>query len=57
MNEKTTKIKCEPIANALRKLGIKRGKVFIQVRRDSARVFLNGKYFGIFDFSRNTFAD
>lgn len=55
-----TKEKFVIIGTALKALGIGRkgDKVSVEKNRDAlGRVFVNGEYIGIFDFSRRTFVD
>ncbi len=45
------------IFNALHQLGVKSVKVHLEYSFQRAAVFVNGVYFGIYDFPRNTFVD
>lgn len=43
--------------NALKALGVKNARVHVENRFDRGEVYANGKYFGVFDYARNTFVD
>ena len=47
---------CEVVRTALKSLGVT-GKVRIEGSGDRVRVYVNGKYFGTFDYVRKTFVD
>lgn len=49
----------EALKNALKKLGVKRGtKVTVEsAGYNRSKVFLNGVYSGIFDYTKKTFVD
>lgn len=45
------------LCNALKALGVKNARVHVENRFDRGDVYVNGKYFGVFDYARNTFVD
>jgi hypothetical protein len=48
--------KYEAIRTALKSLGVT-GKVRIESNGDRVRLYVDGKYFGTFDYDRKTFVD
>lgn len=57
-HEKTIQ-RIKQVRKALDALGIKSGAILREVGDDPSRleVFVDGKYFGIFDTNKNTFVD
>lgn len=45
------------LCGALKALGIKSKHVHVENRFNRGWVYLNGEYFGVFDYARNTFVD
>lgn len=45
------------LCNAFKALGVKNAHIHIENRFDRGEVYVNGKYFGVFDYTRNTFVD
>lgn len=45
------------LCNAFKALGVKNARIHIENRFDRGEVYVNGKYFGVFDYARNTFVN